>query len=118
MGVETDDAIRIRDHVVKLAAAEGKWETLHGGRILRWIHHPFDAALRMQNDLAPQPDPSPRTSNIAVEFGAVTTRMPYGLWLWANKTSVFSVEWNDVGTVRVETFERGEWEADLLALGT
>ncbi|MBR0662207.1 hypothetical protein [Neoroseomonas oryzicola] len=112
-----DRPLAIRDHLVPLVRARGVLEVQHGAvrvialRTEGWIFEhwtPF-------NDLSPEEASSPGYRH-ALERQRKTAELPYGLTVWRAGAEVLRVLWADDGTFEVETFVRGPWEAEALAM--
>ena len=111
-------ALAIRDHLLPMVRDRGVLEcqrdalrviALHLGPWL--INHwtPF-------NDLSPDQASSPGYRH-ALERQHTRPDLPYGLEVWRG-SKVLSVLWADDGSSEVETFVRGSWEDEALALTT
>ena len=111
-------ALAIRDHLLPLVRDGGVLECQRDAmRVISlqlgpWlINHwtPF-------NDLSPDQASSPGYRH-ALERQHTRPDLPYGLEVWRG-AKVLSVLWADNGCLEVETFVRGFWEDEVLALTT
>ena len=111
-----DRAIAIRDHLLPLVRDRGRLEVQRDAmRIVSlqlgpWLFNhwtPF-------NELSPEQASSPGYRH---SLARQHTRpdLPYGLEVWRG-TKVLSLLWGDDGSFAVESFVRGTWEDEALAL--
>ncbi len=102
MTTRVEDAIAIRDHVVSLTRSDGVWKVADGLPELVWQRAKWIA----------------RFSNPAELGGNAKARgsAPNRLIIADGDRVVFRAEWSEGGPIRVMIFDRGAWEAKLLAL--
>ncbi len=112
-----DQALEIRDHVLKLLRRDGVLEVQRDTvrlvelRVEPWIFRswtPFSA-------LFPGEASSPGYRH-AIERQHTRVDLPYGLEVWHQGAQVLRVLWADNGAFEVDGFVRGPWEAAALAL--
>ncbi len=112
-----DRALAIRDHLLPLVRDRGTLEcqrdvvrliVLQQGpwRFNHWT--PF-------SDLSPEQASSPGYRH-ALARQRTRPELPYGLEVWRGGAKVLSVLWADDGSFDVDSFVRGSWEDEALAL--
>lgn len=111
-----DRALAIRDHLLPLIHDRGRLEVqrdtmrLTSLQLGPWLFNhwtPF-------NELSPEQASSPGYRH-ALERQRSKPDLPYGLEVWRG-AKVLSVQWADDGSFTVESFVRGSWEEEALAL--
>lgn len=102
MTTRVEDAIAIRDHVAALARSDGDWVTSGGLPELIWRRSKWVARLSSPGELAGN--------------AKAATSAPSRLIILEGDKVLFRVEWSAGRPIRVMVFERGGWEAKLLAL--
>jgi hypothetical protein len=111
-----DRALAIRDHLLPLIRDHGRLEVqrdtmrLTSMQLGPWLFNhwtPF-------NDLPAEQASSPGYRR-ALERQHTLPDLPYGLEVWRG-AKVLSVLWADDGSFAVESFVRGSWEEEALAL--
>lgn len=102
MTTRVEDAIAIRDHVVSLARSDGIWKVDGGLPELVWERARWVARFSSPAELA---------GNVRSGRGA-----PNRLLITDRERVLFRAEWAEDGPIRVMIFDRGAWEAKLLAL--
>ena len=111
-----DRALAIRDHLLPLIHDHGRLEVqrdtmrLTSLQLGPWLFNhwtPF-------NELSPEQASSPSYRH-ALERQRTLPDLPYGLEVW-RAAKVLSVLWADDGSFTVESFVRGSWEEEALAL--
>ena len=111
-----DRALAIRDHLLPLIRDHGRQEVQRDTvRLISlqrgpWLFNhwtPF-------SELSPEEASSPGYRH-ALERQRTRPDLPYGLEVWRG-TKVLSVLWADDRSFSVETFVRGSWEEEALAL--
>jgi len=114
---DTGRAIAIRDHILPLLRQDGTVEVqrdvvrLTELRIRDWVFRfwtPF-------NELGREEASSPGYRH-AIERQRSRKSLPYGLDIWEGTALVFRIQWSDDGTVDVASFDRGQWEDEVLRL--
>ena len=112
-----DRALAIRDHLLPLVRDRGTLECQHDAARLialqlgpwRFNHWtPF-------NELSPEQASSPSYRH-ALARQHTRPDLPYGLEVWCGAAKVLSVLWADDGSFDVDSFVRGSWEDEALAL--
>lgn len=102
MTTRVQDAIAIRDHVVSLARSDGVWMRANGLPELVWKRAKWTARFSSPIEL----------SGNANSHASALNRL-----IIADRDNVlFRAEWSEGGPIRVMIFDRGAWEAKLLAL--
>ena len=112
-----DRALAIRDHLLLLVRDRGTLECqrdsvrlialqLGPWRFEHWT--PF-------NELSPEEAASPGYRH-ALARQRTRPELPYGLEVWREDSKVLSVLWAEDGSFEVDSFFRGSWEDDALAL--
>jgi hypothetical protein len=102
MTTRVEDATAIRDHVVSLTRSDGVWKVVNGLPELVWQRAKWTA----------------RFSNPAELSGSAKSQVaaPNRLIIADRDKVLFRAEWSEGGPIRVMIFDRGAWEAKLLAL--
>lgn len=102
MTTRVEDAIAIRDHVVSLARSDGIWKVDGGVPELVWERARWVVRFSSPAELA---------GNAKLAGSA-----PHRLIITDRDRVLFRAEWSENGPIRVMIFDRGAWEAKLLAL--
>ena len=117
VSVHDDSALAIRDHLLPLVRGRGMLERQRDAvrlislRLDRWrFEHwtPF-------NELSPEEAASPGYRH-ALARQRTRPELPYGLEVWREDSKVLSVLWAEDGSFEVDSFFRGSWEDEVLAL--
>lgn len=105
--------VLIRDAGVR----DGQLSVWRSGELTASLHTPFGGVLFSK----PEPKVS-RFEHEGLKLMQVETvkdadaNLPWGVNVWASGRKVFNIEWNErPPRLNVLTFQRGDWERDLLA---
>jgi hypothetical protein len=114
MATEEERAVAlIRDHVVPLIETKGHNKPVGPTSQMMWEVGPFRCALRTASSPNQLPTDAPNYSEALAEKNA-SEMLPCGLDIWHND-KVLSLQW-DANKLVVIRFQRGPWEAEVLAL--
>ena len=112
-----DRALAIRDHLLPLVRDRGTLECQRD--TVRLISLQLDLWLLKHwtpfNDLSPEQAASPGYRH-ALTRQRTRPELPYGLEASCDDRKVLSVLWADDGAFAVDSFVRGSWEDEALAL--
>ena len=112
-----DGALAIRDHLLHLIRDRGLLECQRDA--VRLITLQLDPWLLKHwtpfNDLSPEQAASPGYRH-ALARQRTRPELPYGLEVWCDGRKVLCVLWAQDGSFEVDSFVRGSWESDALAL--
>jgi hypothetical protein len=112
-----DGALAIRDHLLHLIRDRGLLECQRDA--VRLITLQLDPWLLKHwtpfNDLSPEQAASPGYRH-ALARQRTRPELPYGLEVWCDGRKVLCVLWAQDGCFEVDSFVRGSWESDALAL--
>jgi hypothetical protein len=111
----TKAATDIRDHVLGLMRATGKWVDAAGIRTLEWKRGDFTAMLWTPFNPFPNNSPVLKDYRQAVLYQHANKPMSNQLNIWKGK-KVFFVEWDDGVPLHIVSFRRGDWEHEILAI--
>ncbi len=110
-------ALAIRDHVLPLVRAGGVLQEQWGGlrritlAIVPWSFSHWTPFKHLASGEASSPG-----YRHAVEQQRAGPTLEYGLDIRHHGTQVLGILWSDDGSVAVNVFVRGDWEAEALAL--
>ena len=110
-----DQALAIRDHLLPLVRDRGALECQRDA--VRLITLQLD--LWLLKHWTPFNDPSPeQAASPGYRQARQRTRpeLPYGLEAWRDERKLLSILWAEDGSYEVDSFVRGSWEDDALAL--
>jgi hypothetical protein len=112
-----DGALAIRDHLLHLIRDRGLLECQRDA--VRLITLQLDPWLLRHwtpfNDLSPEQAASPGYRH-ALARQRTRPELPYGLEVWCDGRKVLCVLWAQDGCFEVDSFVRGSWESEALAL--
>jgi len=112
-----DGALAIRDHLLHLIRDRGMLECQRDA--VRLITLQLDPWLLKHwtpfNELSPEQAASPGYRH-ALARQRTRPELPYGLEVWRGGAKVLCVLWAEDGSYAVDSFVRGSWEGDALAL--
>jgi hypothetical protein len=112
-----DGALAIRDHLLHLIRDRGLLECQRDA--VRLITLQLDPWLLKHwtpfNDLSPEQAASPGYRH-ALARQRTRPELPYGLEVWCDGRKVLCVLWAQDGCFEVDSFVRGSWESEALAL--
>jgi len=112
-----DCALALRDHLLHLIRDRGILECQRDA--VRLLTLQLDAWLLKHwtpfNDPSPEQAASPGYRH-ALTRQRTRPELPYGLEVWCGGAKVLSVLWAEDGSYTVDSFVRGSWERDALAL--
>ena len=112
-----DRAVAIRDHLLHLVRDRGMLECQRDA--VRLITLQLDPWLFKHwtpfNDPSPEQAASPGYRH-ALARQRLRPELPYGLEVWREDSKVLSVLWAEDGSFAVDSFVRGSWEDEALAL--
>ena len=106
-------AARIRDHIVPLIRARGSGQPVGPASHVMWAAGPFRFELRSITSPNPLRADAPAFAEALAKHDA-GKMLPNGLDVWCNR-KVLCIEW-DADKLTVNSFHRGPWEEELLAL--
>ena len=114
----TARALAIRDHLLPLVRVQGSMEEIgeSGVRMVMWKTGRFSFALRSPFTAWGIKASPPRSYSAAQAKQRANPVLPWGLDVWHGR-KVLSLQWDDAGRVEVNSFSRGPWEDEALALG-
>jgi hypothetical protein len=112
-----DEALEIRDHVLKLLRRDGVLEVQRDTvrlvelRVEPWIFRSWTPFSALQPGEASSPG-----YRHAIERQHTRPDLPYGLEVRHHGTQVLRVLWADTRAFEIDGFVRGPWETAALAL--
>ena len=112
-----DRALAIRDHLLPMIRARGSLECQRDAvRLITLQRDPW-----LLKHWTPFNDPSPDQAASPGYRHALTRQrtrleLPYGLEVWRDDGKLLSVLWSEDGPFEVDSFVRGSWEDEALAL--
>ena len=114
----TARALAIRDHLLPLIRVQGAMEGIGGSgvRTTMWKAGSFAFALRSPFTAWGIKASPPRSYSAAQARQRADPVLPWGLDVWHGR-KVLSLQWDDAERVEVNSFSRGPWEDEALALG-
>jgi hypothetical protein len=115
--MKLNDAINIRDRVLKKLSTSGRLEKVvqNFPAVCHWSGDGVEVIYRSPFQKIPKGKNDEKLNYVKAlikqKGGKVREQLPYGLDVWSKMQSkVLNIEWNESGQVDVIKFRRGPWE--------